>query len=426
MRLIPRAYYRPTFVKNQNVKLTKTFIEKIEPPASGQAFYRDTALTCFALRVASGGTKTFIVEKRIDGHNRRRSLGRVGEVTCEEARNHARRFLGQVAGGIDPIAEREKQRLNRTTVNQAFEEFKRAKKDLKAKTIYDYGRILKGPLAAWADHPIVKIRPRDVLKLHRQIGEDRGERQANLSMRFLSSVYNFAVGYYRDPNGERILPPNPIDILSETKAWYREERRRSVIKVYDLPAWYRAVHALKFSKARIADAVADWLILMLFTGLRRGEATHLTWDCIDLRDRTLFIPDPKNREPHTLPIGDHLATLLGIRREYAANKYVFPGDGPKGHLIEPKRQIDLVIKKSGVLFTPHDLRRTFITAAESLDIAPYSLKRLINHKMSGDITASYIISDVERLRLPVNKVNDFLVEKLGIDQSRDLSKLASG
>lgn len=46
----------------------------------------------------------------------------------------------------------------------------------------------------------------------------------------------------------------------------------------------------------------------------------------------------------------------------------------------------------------HDLRRTFITIAESLDISAYALKRLLNHKMNNDVTAGHIIIDAERLR----------------------------
>ncbi len=57
-----------------------------------------------------------------------------------------------------------------------------------------------------------------------------------------------------------------------------------------------------------------------------------------------------------------------------------------------------VIQNSGVRFMIHDLRRTFITIAESLDISAYALKRLLNHKMNNDVTAGHIIIDAERLR----------------------------
>ncbi|RLA10769.1 MAG: integrase, partial [Gammaproteobacteria bacterium] len=71
-----------------------------------------------------------------------------------------------------------------------------------------------------------------------------------------------------------------------------------------------------------------------------------------------------------------------------------------------------VVERSGVAFTLHDLRRTFITIAESLDISAYALKRLLNHKMTNDVTAGYIITDVERLREPMQRITEFFVRKL--------------
>jgi hypothetical protein len=60
-----------------------------------------------------------------------------------------------------------------------------------------------------------------------------------------------------------------------------------------------------------------------------------------------------------------------------------------------------MIELSGIKFTIHDPRRTFITTAESLDILAYALKRLLNHKMNNDVTSGYLIIDVEHLRKPM-------------------------
>lgn len=70
--------------------------------------------------------------------------------------------------------------------------------------------------------------------------------------------------------------------------------------------------------------------------------------------------------------------------------------GESGYLIEPRHPLQKVIQPSGVSFTLHDLRRTFFTIAESFDISAYALKRLVNHKMTNDVTTGYIVSDVER------------------------------
>lgn len=67
----------------------------------------------------------------------------------------------------------------------------------------------------------------------------------------------------------------------------------------------------------------------------------------------------------------------------------------------------------------HDLPRTFITVAEGLDIPLYAIKRLVNHKMSGDVTAGYIVSDVERLRKPMQAVTDFILDAVRVKLSAD-------
>lgn len=45
-----------------------------------------------------------------------------------------------------------------------------------------------------------------------------------------------------------------------------------------------------------------------------------------------------------------------------------------------------IIAATGVQFCFHDLRRTFITIAESLGVPHYSLKALLNHSMGNDVT----------------------------------------
>jgi integrase len=82
-----------------------------------------------------------------------------------------------------------------------------------------------------------------------------------------------------------------------------------------------------------------------------------------------------------------------------------------------------VIKESGISFTIHDLRRTFLTVAESLDISAYAVKRLANHKMSNDITAGYIVADVERLRQPMQKITDYLLKCAGYKPSATVTDL---
>ncbi|MEP6880001.1 MAG: tyrosine-type recombinase/integrase, partial [Nitrosospira sp.] len=158
--------------------------------------------------------------------------------------------------------------------------------------------------------------------------------------------------------------------------------------------------------------VADYLLFLLLTGLRRQEAATLKWSDIDLRGRSFTIRDTKNREPLTLPLTDFVYSLLEKREATADSDYVFAGNGKAGYLIEPRHQVQKVIEASGVPFTLHDLRRSYITIAESIDISAYALKRLVNHKMSNDVTAGYIVNDVERLREPMQRITNYILESI--------------
>lgn len=406
-----------TLGPDQSVKLTKSTVDKAVIPATGQAFTRDRELKGFALRVTAGGVKSYIVEKRVDGRVRRITLGRHGELTCEQARKQALKLLGQLAIGIDVIGERERDRLAAVTLGEAFTDFSRDRKHLKPKTLYDYGRFVEKAFGDWRSTPLPRLTATQIVERHRKLGEVHGGYYANGAMRFLSSLFNYAIAQYVDQRGEPVLPANPVERISKLRAWYPVERRRTVIRIAQLPSWYAAVEALRRDPLPGAETVADFLLFLLFTGLRRSEGQLLTWDRVDLDERSVFIPEPKNREPHHIPIAPYIADLLGRRQTYARNAYVFPGDGRRGYLVEPKRQIAKVVELSGVTFTPHDLRRTFATIAEGLDIAPYALKRLLNHKMANDVTAGYIVTDLERLRAPVEKVAAYLLRAMGVQGS---------
>jgi hypothetical protein len=48
-----------------------------------------------------------------------------------------------------------------------------------------------------------------------------------------------------------------------------------------------------------------------------------------------------------------------------------------------------------------------------LDIPAYALKRLLNHKDLNDVTAGYIVPDINRLRKPMQLISEFIIEQTG-------------
>lgn len=402
------------------MRIKKTTVDDLPIPIAmqegktAQKRYYDDKLKGFGVRVTSGGTKAFFVEKLINKKLCRITLGRYPELTAENARNKALEMLGQIAMGIDPIAEKRAAHMRQVTLQDVFQDYIQTRKALKASTVTNYKQILTKAFAAWANKPLLSITKDKIAKHHEKLGEAHGEAYANLAMRVLRALFNFAAGQYEDAQGKSLITENPVKRLSQTRAWYRVERRQTFIKAHELAPWYEAL-------TRISNqTLKDYLILVLFTGLRRQEAATLKWDQIDLIAKTLTVIETKNNESHTLPLSDFLYELLKRRKVMQSNAYVFAGTGAAGHIVEPRKQMAKVTQLSDIAFTVHDLRRTFITIAESLDIPAYALKRLLNHKMANDVTAGYIVADVQRLRKPMQLITDYILKCIGVIKSTEI------
>lgn len=457
------------------IHITKKNVENLPIPTSGRVDYLDDKLTGFGVRVSSA-SKTFFTLRRVNGQRVRAKIDTADKITVEQARKRAEGILADMGKGIDPnqvkrerIAKAEeirREEKNHCLALQTCLDNYLQKGRLKPRTIETYRNLFRLYLADWLERPAKEI-TRDMVKTrHLEIANGERERQrltkkttlagkkepaqpvrreaaANNCMRTLRAVLNHA---FDDEESETAYR-NPVNVLSSRKgkAWFDIPRRESLVKNSDLPAWYRGIMSLENSMMR------DYLLFLLFTGSRRAESENLTWAMVDFPEDTLtFVnTDTKNGQTHTIPMSDYLRDLLwsrkeGLKTELAdakvalsgigkmtlkqqqaahgrvvlaesrlASKYVFPGEGQTGHFVEPRRGIDAVTAATGIKFTCHDLRRTFTTIAESLELSSYALKALVNHKRaSNDVTGGYIIMSVDRLREPVQRIADAIQERI--------------
>ena len=391
-------------------KLNRTTIDSLEPPKAGYKLVWDSELPNFGIRITAGGSRSYIVQRRVNGKERRLTIGKSAVLTPEQARNQARKLLGQIAEGKDPIAERATSKAQAVTLKEAFEAYLEARHNLKPNTIHDM-KVAMRDLGTWQSKAITAISPDMVVRKHTELGE-RSEARANLTMRYLRAILNFAAEKYTDSKGITVLPINPVRKLSKMKAWFRVDRRKTFIQVHDLKPWMQAV--LAFEK----DSASDYLMLILLTGLRRSEGLGLKWADVDLKGLTLTVHDTKNHESHTLPLSDYLADLLTRRLETAKDELVFStGKRPLSNL---RFIMEAVQTNSSVQFCVHDLRRTFATAADALDIPAYAVKALMNHKTTGDVTAGYVQVTTERLRAPMQKITDYFLRAGGNRESAEV------
>jgi integrase len=110
-------------------------------------------------------------------------------------------------------------------------------------------------------------------------------------------------------------------------------------------------------------------------------------------------------------MSDVVHGILAARWAIGDTTFVFPANRRTGHIEEPKFALAQVAAECGVRVSVHDLRRTFITVAEST-VSMMELKALVNHAVGSDVTARYVV--IERLREPAQRVADRLKTLCGI------------
>jgi integrase len=393
-----------------SIKLTEKSVARlIAPTASGkQEIHWDLEQPGFGV-LCSGvsETKTFIAQTRINNTKlkRRVTIGRCDRLRISEAREKAKEVLAQMDLGEDPKASGRE-----LSLKLALEAYIAGNKKLRPSSINGYRGWCEQHLGDWLDRPLGEITRTMVEQRHADISAKietkpngySGQSTANAVFRAFRAIYNFAA------DRDEALPPNPVKILK--RRWFEDKRRERMVRFDQLLAFYAAVCDLENQVA------ADYIKLLLFTGLRRTEAASLRWADIEFAAKTFSISGDrtKNGEKLTLPMSDLVSDLLIARRRIGRAEFIFPANSKSGHIQELKFAFDEIERSTGIKVSPHDLRRTFMTLADSLDISTLAIKALVNHAAPRDVTSGYIIMKVERLRAPAQRIADKIRELCGI------------
>jgi integrase len=340
-------------------------------------------------------------------------------MTIEQARREAIRILGLISEGVNPRNFKDNVITKQSiTLQKVFEDYSISKHNLASSTLNNYISILDNYLNDWKKKAISEITRDMVEQRHRDITQGKGKfngstSRANTTMRLVRALFNYAKGQYEDSRGEPLFVHNPVDRITHNKGWNKEKIRQGVVHKYDLKKWYDGVMKLPIQEDNVsrntsAEVVRDFLIFVMFSGLRRNEVLEMKWSDIDFKNHSFTIEDTKNNESHSLPLNFKLDEVLERRKNDSGNPYIFQGFKPNGHLHPPKRQLERARELCGGHFTNHDIRRTFETTANRLAFSQYTLKKLVNHKNTRDVTGRYIVLDIEELREPMKMIAEEL------------------
>ena len=279
-------------------KLTKRFVDLIQPPASDAAkdfFFWDDELPGFGLRVKASGVKSYLLQYRQAGRSRRMTLGRHGVLTADEARRLARVQLGNVAHGKDPAQDRSDERRAPNIKELAADYMERhAIPNKRPSSVRNDQAMLDTIiLPRLGALKVGEVSRRDVEAI--VLAMKATPYRANRVRALLSKMFALAIAW-----GWRV--DNPATGVAK----YQEKNRDRWLREDELS---RLAAVLEHHPNQRAANIVRLLVL---TGARKGEVMGATWDQFDLERGVWTKPahTTKQRRTEHTPLSRQAVALL--------------------------------------------------------------------------------------------------------------------
>ena len=425
-------------------RITKRAVDALRcPPNRDRLFLWDDDLAGFGVAAMPSGKKVYVAQYRQHGRSRRVKIGDHGRLTPDEARSAAKKVLGAVEGGHDPIGQRREGREARTLTQVATDFLSlHAKAKRKARTADEYGRILElHILPALGSRIMADIAKVDLSRLHASLSGSPGA--ANRVVALFSAIWNWAAK--RDEVAAGDNPARQIERYPEQgreRYLTVEELRRLGKALRDaetvgLP-WLideslpKAKHIPKEKRSRVIDpyAVAAIRLLML-TGARLREILEARWDYIDWNRGLMFLPDSKTGRK-TLYLNKAALGFLGSIPHIDGNPYIIPGEKKNAPRADLKRPWAAIANAAGLVESSakpsakdkatkpkgakpvsklrlsvrlHDLRHTFAAMGAGSSLGLPVIGKLLGHSQPAT-TQRYAHLDADPIHRAANIIGD--------------------
>lgn len=340
------------------------------------------------IRVRPTGVKSFVLRRKVNGVQIRTTLGRYPDISLRRARNLA---------GAERLKDSEKKHdlgnfLDHThirTFGDLLEDY------YEVQIARDHKRPRQTRL--YIDNRIPdKVKQLDIAQL--------SEFEA---LRFRGGIQNWLVKYAREsgPIGaNRLLAIlkqatrhgvaagkiliDPLAPLTKKQVGGTEKPRERTLTDEEIAAlWHKnSPHQALFQ-------------FLMLTGQRIGEAQAARW--AHIVDNRWIIPaeNSKNARAHWVPIVPAIQSILDAQPK--DRDLIFASRSTTGVQAWLRRW--LMKQKMEDRYTPHDIRRTFVTRLNDLGARPYVVEKMVNHSLSG-VMATYNHSEYDEERFAAAEV----------------------
>ena len=347
------------------------------------------------------GSKKLVIRKTMKVHGKSKSFTKTVDVPSEcNSKRKLEVFASEQRNDFFKALENsESPELTRMTFSEYFEGPCQSYKSTREKTWNDYNNHYRRHMKDYlGEIKVNEINKRVVVDYFKYLDEKGvGPSTYNALHRLLKKILNYAVE-------DGILAKNPLSskavgqkkVIQDTSALTDSEAEDLIQFLENEPLFWRTMY-----------------MLMITTGMRRGEIVALTWDCVHLdgsepyvevRSSVEYVPGkglisypPKTPESRrNIPLLGVVCKLLDNMSEENNEGYVFHSPNGTGIMMFPDtvtRHTKRVCEKFGKAnFTPHTLRRTFATSlAVSNKVDLKTLQQLMGHANLSTLVRYYVL-----------------------------------
>ena len=386
------------------VRLTNKFVGTL----NGEAMWwdDDPKATGFGVRSYPGGGKSFFVDYRLNGRQRRYTIGPFPRWSAEAAREQARKLRKEIDRGVDPAGDKRERRTAATVADliDRYIEDHLPKRTLAGRRLRDEKKMLAEIGAKLGRHTkVAAIHGGDIADMHRRITESGRPVRANRILAICSKMFSLSLV----PKAGETLPwrnavqGNPCKGIAHN----REEAKEHFFSQSELTAISDAL-------AQYRGGAADCVRLIMLTGCRPIEAMKAGWEEFDNEPGYWIKPSAhtKQRKVHKLPLSPAAIELVDRLRKTRKGKWVFPGDVPGAHLTVLSRVWEFVRKETGLGKDArlYDLRHTFASVGAGGGLSLHIIGRLLGHSQSRTTQRYAHLAD-DPLREAAEKITNVIV-----------------
>ena len=351
--------------------LTERIVRGAKPGAKTLILW-DATVKGLGLRITPKGVKSYILNYRVNGRERRATIGRAAEISLKSAREQAVEQLVCIrAGEGDPLERKRKAREAPTVddgLRRFFDEFAPARLKeglLRQSTLNEY----RLQASKYLEPELGRLKIAEVKREHveKMVGP-LPRTQRNRVLAFTSRLFNEFERWDWRPQ-----QTNPAYGIERA----REEARDRVLAASELAA---LAEALNQHEGQHPASVAAIRVAAL-TGLRIGEVLGIQWHHIDFETGRITLPETKTgRRVHDL--AEPALAILNELPRFNKCEWVFTNNGKAATTYRTVRKHFAEIAAAAGIedVRLHDLRRTVMTQAAASGIGSHVLRDLLGHK----------------------------------------------